>query len=128
MKRPTTPDTVRGWARFAELDRLIPVTELVTDRLDGPTYEEPDHRAPNIHRVVKDDYYVFTEAFYRHEQMPSALSKLETLVWDTLLDRAMDLNVLNALCVDALRWDNLERFYYIPVLLYLIRMSNNSLR
>lgn len=129
-KKPSDSKLIRGWARFAEFDRLVPVTEAIGDRLDAPVVDEVLEPAPFIHRVTKDEYYVFTKAFYRHEHPKDAegISVLERLTLQTLKGQPIDVRALNSLCTDSLRWDNLERFYYVPILLWLIRLTPRSLR
>lgn len=126
-KPKTASKIVRGHARLNELDRLIPITELIMDTSEGP-FKDPVHpEVPNIRRVAADEYYVFTKAFYRHDypdQQP--LSRLEAITLSALKGEAMNLKVLNELCIDALRWDNVEKFYYIPVLLLLLRIYPRS--
>lgn len=128
-KSPATSEKlVRGWARFNELDRLIPVTELISDTATGPLRIEGDGAAvPAIHRVTKDDYYVFTESFYKYEEnQPKSL--LEAQVLRALKNEPVDNEVVNVLCRSALRWDNLERYYYTPILLWLLIIAPRSYR
>lgn len=81
--------------------------------------------APPIHSVLVDDFYVFSEKFYTKAQQGQ--SKLELLVWDYLNNRALDNRLLVALCDDQHTWGALERFYYVPVLLILVRAAIRSI-
>lgn len=85
--------------------------------------EEPQLPA-GIHPVTVDDYYVLSRAFY--ESLPGQ-SLLEVLIWQALNGEALNLVALQGLCQDALRWNSLERFYYTPLLLTLLRIYPRSL-
>lgn len=76
---------------------------------------------PSIHPITKDDYYVFSEAFYRRRE--SGMSQLESLVHQALDGSPVDRKTLIGLCDEAVRWRRLEKFYYIPMLLILLKMA-----
>lgn len=76
---------------------------------------------PLIHPVTKDDYYVLSEAFYR--QRESGMSQLESLVRQSLSGDPIDRSTLTRLCDDVTRWRSLERFYYVPILLILLKLT-----
>lgn len=76
---------------------------------------------PDIHRVYKNDYYVLSDAFY--ENNPEGFSKLEKLLWDMLQGEAIDKTVLLYLVRTSKNWSNLERFYYVPMLMILIKVG-----
>lgn len=120
---PINPDLtniVRGSARFNELDRLMS-NQLSMD----PTMEIYEAADPNnvsqIHRVTYDDYYVLSESFYRHDQT-KRLTKLEALTMAALKGDPIDLLVLDELCTGSRKWDNVERFFYTPILLTLLKV------
>lgn len=75
---------------------------------------------PPIYSVLCDDYYVFSEAFYLQT---ANQSNLEYLVSCFLKEEAIDLVKLTALARLALTWNPLEQFYYIPIVLFLIRAT-----
>lgn len=123
---PSLNKLVRGHARFRELNRLCR-TDLVMD----PTLEiyqavSPD-RAPQIKQVTVDDFYVLSEDFYLHTP-ETKLSKLETLTMAALKGQAIDIKMLDDLCKDAPRWDNVERFYYFPILFTLLRVYRRRIK
>lgn len=81
----------------------------------------PYSEAPVIHDVLDDDYYVFSQLFY--EVAATGQSKLELCVQDYLDGKALDRRVLLALCQTCHGWGGLERFYYIPIVLILVRAA-----
>lgn len=86
---------------------------------DNPNPEVEVTQIPLIHPVLIDDYYVFSESFYNKSE--TGQSVLELLVNDMLSGEAIDYNKLNLLCKDIKKWGRLERFYYLPVLIILMR-------
>lgn len=81
----------------------------------------PWQKAPDIHPVALDDYYVLSESFYSDVGVKH--SKLEVLVKQLLNKETIDPNVLRAVLKCCLDWDNLERFYYHPILIALIKYT-----
>lgn len=80
---------------------------------------KPDTLEP-IHPVTKDDYYVFSEAFYFHDYQNQ--SQLETLVRRVMEGETVDTTLLSELCEATPRWGRLERFYYTPILIVLLKL------
>lgn len=72
-----------------------------------------------IKRVLCDDYYVFSKEFYEGGE----LSVLERLVQSRMKGEGIDLMELSDVAEYASRFDNLERFYYIPIILTLIKLA-----
>lgn len=75
-----------------------------------PPWELP----ADIHPVVKDDYYVFSQAFY--DDVPAEMSKLERITRQLIEGEEINRNMLMAILEHVYDWDNLERYYYYPVL------------
>ncbi|QQV92047.1 virion structural protein [Klebsiella phage vB_KpM_FBKp24] len=71
-----------------------------------------------IKDVTIDDYYIFSEMFYGRRT--ESLSVLETLVWETLNHGQVSAQDLMALFNDSRNWDDLNQFYYLPILYALI--------
>lgn len=89
--------------------------------LDGLPYEG----RPLINPVTVDNYYVFSEAFYARDE--ANMSRLELAAWSYLKGDALDLALLNTLIQSYQSWGGLERFYYTPVILMLIKAMIRSL-
>lgn len=75
--------------------------------------------APLIKDVTVDDYYIFSEAFYRQKR--TEMSKLEQAVDDVLQRKDLDLKLLRFFTRTWQTWGALERFYYTPFILMMIR-------
>lgn len=80
---------------------------------------------PSIVSVSKDNYYVFTEGFYK-ARSPVFASQLEAMTWQAIDQQLVDAGALLKLARQAFHWPNLERFYYIPVLLALMNLSKQA--
>lgn len=110
----TGAPVVFGGRRYNDISRLLPGTDLTMFDYTAPV----DAAIPYVDRITElGGYYVFSEAFYRGEEVSS---HLERLVRAMLKMESVDTHMLKILATQALRWENLERFYYIPVILTLI--------
>lgn len=110
-----------GIARHKSLRRVLVQTNLKgfhTAPEDAPVGIES---LPDIHPVNKGDFYVLSQAFY--EDAETGLSKLEHLCLCALKGDAIHKPTLLKLVQSAKRWNNLERFYYIPILFILIKTA-----
>lgn len=83
---------------------------------------DPVERPPAIHPVTQDDYYVFSEAFYTGNEEEQ--SQLELLAGEALNGEALTRTRLNQVLADIDRWAPLERFYYVPVVLILLKLAS----
>lgn len=105
--------------RFDDLKRLTPPNPL-----PGLPYPDPDTTPtptlPNIVPVSLSGYYVFSEGFYRGT---SLVSNLERLVYQLLKHDTIDKILLIKVAQEAMQWENLERFYYIPALIALLKTA-----
>lgn len=101
----------------------VPVTDLnrlIVNNTDTVNMELADIAVlttREIPEVNQDMYYVFTKAFYDKDM--SSLSQIEKLTWSVLDHNEVDVDTLYLLVDRSRRWDRLERFYFVPVLMYL---------
>lgn len=117
-----------------------PVQSEVTDAIDGYDLTAPDGTPvapvvspltitlpPIIHPAMKDDYYVFSKAFYENNRVITEQSQLELMVHDYIDGKALSYKRLQGFCEDMKNWSTLERFYYTPVVLILIKAAIRSI-
>lgn len=79
-----------------------------------------------VKSVLVDDYYVFSEAFYS-DKGDAEMSVLEILIKDYLKCHALDFNMLSALVANYHKWPALERFYYGPAIMLLLKTAVEGL-
>ncbi|MNF25506.1 hypothetical protein D3C84_61230 [compost metagenome] len=84
------------------------------DVVDIPIWKKP----ATIHPVVTDDFYVLSEAFYREGL---GQSKLELLVRQFLNRESLHEEQFNDMLATVYDWDNLERYYYHPLVIALLK-------
>lgn len=75
---------------------------------------------PWIHPVLFDDFYVFSGFFYTKT---AGQSKLEVEANRAIANQALDYSVIFELCERSKTWGRLERFYYVPVLIILLKVA-----
>lgn len=123
---PQDPDaTVNLPAGFTakpyELDYLAPASAsdvLLADTVAPDVLDVSSLNPIAIHPVSTQDWYVFSSAFYGRAD---GQSLLETQTLAYIDKKALDGTALLALCYSTPGWGLLERFYYTPILLTLIR-------
>lgn len=76
---------------------------------------------PPIHPVGIDDYYVLTEYFYNKAQYGQSLLELETRKY--IEGQHLDIPTLVMLMDNVPNWGPMEQFYYIPLMIFLIRKA-----
>jgi len=103
--------------RWSNLRRQTPVNVL-----GDLGYTACDQELPDIVPVNQSDYYIFSRNFYQPTNGPMA-SKFEVLVRESLDGKAINVAVLRMLAEQAQKWYNLERFYYTPILLALMKVA-----
>ena len=117
---PTVEGTTalaKAGRRTNDLGRLLP-----SSTLNGFDYTLPVvDQLPDVVRVTDDAFYVLSENFYRG--ITPLRSTLERLVLQGLRQEPLDKVALTRLTKTAMRWENLERFYYIPVLFALLKVA-----
>lgn len=110
---------IKAQVRQRDIDSILPALGL-DDMEPHPDKEQTRF----IHRVVKDEYYVFSKAFYEDT---AGKSMLEGMVLDRIRGNAINLSDLADLADYARKFDNLERYYYIPIILTLIKLASGVL-
>ncbi len=75
--------------------------------------------ADTIKLVTVDDFYVLSEDFYL--DAPTGQSELEKIVWQYLKGQPVDYKVLVETAKLHTRWPMLEQFYYVPLLLVMMK-------
>lgn len=80
---------------------------------------------PVIKKVLIDNYYVLSEAFYTKDR--DDMSLLELCTMDYLEDKAANIDVLLEVCETSHAWGLLEQFYYSIIILILIKSVIRSL-
>lgn len=101
-----------------------PERDPYTETLPEDLTDDFTKTLPMYHLIDKDDYYVLSEAFY--ERNPANHSILEYLITTMLEDKAVNPEVVLALCDAWTRLDDLEQFYYGPMLILLIHYVEGS--
>lgn len=73
---------------------------------------------PLIKPVLVDDYYVLSSGFYLKD---TTQSLLEVLVNDYLINKPINPITLLLLVNQYRKWDKLEQYYYLPIIMILIK-------
>lgn len=104
-----------------QLERDLPWFKRVKPE-DEKNYAGQMYRVPaDIHPIVRDTYYVFTESFYRCDT--HLQSKLELAATAMIKGEKLDSKQFDALLENIRYWDNLERYYYYPVVIALLKYA-----
>lgn len=80
-----------------------------------------DTEVPMLHAILATSTYIFSPDFY--DNTPDGYSKLEHLVKEYLVNGNINRTVLYAVSNGFKTWGRLEKFYYIPVLLLLMKVA-----
>lgn len=119
FKKILAPEKLKPTAsHIKRLADLIP--ENVLDGLTGEGIQSGVPTAPIIKNTGIDDFYVFSREFYERKD---GQSRLELMVQDYLDEKALNNHVLLSFCNTYESWGLLEKFYYVPVVLILLRAS-----
>ena len=103
-------------------DPLIP-TPFVVDDLLGELESDmtsglPYGNNPLLYPVTIDDYYILSENFYNKTENQS---KFELAVRDHIENKPVNRKLLKVFCETYHLWGSLERFYYTPILIMMIK-------
>lgn len=98
-------------SKIGDIDTLLTENEL-----SGLPYGTN----PLIKKITKDNYYIFSSSFYNtnesHEQ-----SKFELAVKDHIDQKPVSRKLLKVFCETYHSWGGLERFYYTPILIMMMK-------
>lgn len=79
----------------------------------------------SIHPVTIDDYYVLSEHFYKDNV--DGMSKFELMVRDYFNTQSVNIEILFSFAESIRHWGRLEKYYYIPILIMLLRYAKRTL-
>ena len=88
--------------------------------IDGNEIDYPEP-PPLIHKAMADNVYVLSRAFYENDTTPGAQSQLELQVRRYLKGDQIDIAYLKQLVQDMPNWNTMDRFYFTPILLVLMK-------
>lgn len=100
---------------------LLPTPNTLNENIAArqvTEFEFGDKKVPLIKPVSIDDYYILSKDFYHRTHK---VSVLEDLVLNYIDGKACNTHALKVLCDNYRYWPALERFYYIPLLMILIK-------
>jgi len=98
---------------------LADTNDFYTDTVLVPNTEGGESTIPLIKPVLDDDYYILSEAFYLKDR--TQMSILEAQVMDYLEGSQPSFDMLVKLAQSSHKWGRMEKFYYLPILLILIK-------
>lgn len=90
--------------------------------VDGNELDYPEP-PPLIHHAMYDGCYVFSRAFYVNDTSDGAQSQLELQTRKYLCGEPLDILQLKLLVQDMPNWNTMDRFYFTPILLVLMRAA-----
>jgi hypothetical protein len=129
---PVLPQTVYDAVHSKVTKPLIGATLLPVDTRGGNLQEIVYDGVLNfgteslvaINSVLVDDYYVLSQKFYENKSGKTVIELMLSNYFENKPNNAVD---LLGLVNGYINWGGLERFYYIPILLALIKNSIRSL-
>lgn len=111
-------DLKDGGRRYKKFSKLI--RNKTTSNL---SYNPPSELTlPDIDKVTNSDFYIFSPGFYGVQNYYPT-SNLEVMLLNVLKQQMFDKAILKRLVENSRYWDNLERYYFIPFILLLIKIT-----
>ncbi len=115
----TTGKQAISYTYSPSLTRPGDMQDLASDNvLDFVNMTEYEGARPYIHPIHTNGYYVFSEAFYKNK---AEQSMLEMMTLNYFHDRHNDPIDVYRLADTYHNWGSMERFYYLPILLSIIK-------
>lgn len=89
-----------------------------------PTPPDPNVIVPSpiIHPAMSDGYYVFSKAFWENSPLQNEQSKLELVLQDFFDHKTISYERIHEIYVDSFKWNAIDSFYYIPILLVMMKV------
>lgn len=105
------------------LTQVPPSSLNLSDMITQTDLESVFGPSPNVitKNVTIDNYYILSEAFYSGNKEQQSL--FELMVTDYLNAVPVPLNKLLLMCRSYPNWGALEQFYYLPILLVMIKAN-----
>lgn len=94
-----------------------PVEIANPNRKDTPT--DPVESMRGIKNAMADGYYIFSKEFYEDKREENSQSMLELAVQDFIDRKEIDYGRLRVLIEYSTKWNSLNSFYFVPVLIIL---------
>lgn len=127
----TSPETsLRSIGGYLSQLRPKTLSDVVDDVLSGftlPGKPSIDNEPPVIHPSFKDGYYVLSQAFYENDSEPGKQSLLEVMIRRYIKDESLDLKSVKKIADSIPEWNPLDQFYYVPIVLFLIKSLIRSI-
>ena len=117
-ERVTAAVIEKAGTQTRDVKDLIMVSDLSNDKEE---HNVQDSGLPFINWIVESPYYVLSESFYEKE-IPTTV--LERLILDRFTKHTTDMKLLYQLAVASLKFDNIERYYYTPLIIALIKLTD----
>ncbi len=111
----------RHWGKLKSqlaTDTSVPVEDITDDQI---------YRAMGIKPLFEDDYYIFSKAFYDNDKSEGAQSVLEAMVNKFIDRKAISFGEIRWLADRCHYWSPCEVYFYLPVLIILIRAVIQSI-
>lgn len=119
-----TMDTSVKSRHWAKLKKQL-ATELSVPEQD--ITDEQMYKAMGIKPLFQDDYYIFSKAFYDNDKAQGAQSILEATVNKFIDRKAISFSEIRWLADRCHYWSPCEVYFYLPVLIILIRAVIQSI-
>jgi len=113
-------DTIPKVIALAEMIDTKNIKGENSDTLLSNIYIDYNRSYPYIYKVLSDEYYVLSQSFYDND---TDQSLLEILTKDYMKKLTINNDKLISLCSQYTTWPRLEQYYYLPILLTLIKDS-----